>query len=477
MTKGNPKSSGSNKNILRLTYFISAVFALMIGYMVWFVQIESEDAVNNSYNARLDHLSDQVIRGKILSNDGRILAETIIGEDGSETRGYPFGPLFCHVAGWATRGKTGIEDLANFYLLTSHDNLAEKIIREMMDEKDPGDNVVTTLDVDLQQAAYAALGDRKGAVVVMEADTGKILAMVSKPDFDTNQINELWDSLVSGEQGEGLLLNRASQGVYPPGSTFKILTLLEYMREHPNDYQDFHFDCDGTYEQGEYVIRCYHGNAHGSQDISQCFANSCNGAFAYMGTLLNHDSMKKLAEELLFNSELPLSIPYSKSTFVLDGQSSEWEVLQTSIGQGGTQITPMHSLMITSAIANGGVLMKPCLIDHIVSADGENGKKFMPELYGSLMTAQEAGALSAMMERVVTDGTASALQTDAYRAAGKTGSAEFEKGKESHAWFTGFAPVEDPKIVITVIVEEGGSGGREAAPIARAVFDAYFGKQ
>ena len=119
-----------------------------------------------------------------------------------------------------------------------------------------------------------------------------------------------------------------------------------------------------------------------------------------------------------------LSIPYSKSTFVLDGQSSEWEVLQTSIGQGGTQITPMHSLMITSAIANGGVLMKPCLIDHIVSADGENGKKFMPELYGSLMTAQEAGALSAMMERVVTDGTASALQTDAYRAAGKTGSAE-----------------------------------------------------
>ena len=114
MTKGNPKSSGSNKNILRLTYFISAVFALMIGYMVWFVQIESEDAVNNSYNARLDHLSDQVIRGKILSNDGRILAETIIGEDGSETRGYPFGPLFCHVAGWATRGKTGIEEFGEF---------------------------------------------------------------------------------------------------------------------------------------------------------------------------------------------------------------------------------------------------------------------------------------------------------------------------------------------------------------------------
>ena len=128
--------------------------------------------------------------------------------------------------------------------------------------------------------------------------------MVSKPDFDPNQVNTLWDSLVSGEQGEGLLLNRVSQGVYPPGSTFKIVTLLEYMRQYPDEYQNFHFDCDGTYEQGEYTIRCYHGNAHGSQDIAQCFANSCNGAFAYMGTLLNHDSMKKTAEELLFNKEL-----------------------------------------------------------------------------------------------------------------------------------------------------------------------------
>ena len=233
----------------------------MIGYMVWFMQVESENAINNPYNARLDHLSEQIIRGKILSNDGRVLAETMVGEDGAEVRGYPYGPLFCHTVGWATRGKTGIEELANFYLLTSHDSLAEKIIREMMDEKDPGDNVVTTLDVDLQQAAYAALGERKGAVAVMEVDTGKILAMVSKPDFDPNQVNTLWDSLVSGEQGEGLLLNRVSQGVYPPGSTFKIVTLLEYMRQYPDDYQNFHFDCDGTYEQGEYTIRCYHGNA------------------------------------------------------------------------------------------------------------------------------------------------------------------------------------------------------------------------
>lgn len=473
----NPKSPGSNKNILRLTYFTALVFALMTGYLVWFIQVESENVMNNSYNARIGHLSDQVIRGKILSNDNRILAETIVGEDGKEVRSYPYGPLFCHAVGWSTRGKTGIEELANFYLLTSHDSLAEKVIRELADEKDPGDDVVTTLDVNLQQAAYQALGDRKGAVAAIEPSTGKILAMVSKPDFDTNQINELWESLVSGEQGEGLLLNRVSQGLYPPGSTFKIVTLLEYMREYPDDYQNFRFDCDGIYEQDGYTIRCYHGNAHGSQDIAQCFANSCNGAFAYMGTLLDRGSMKQTADSLLFNQELPLSMPYSKSGFVLGTASSQWEVLQTSIGQGGTQITPIHSLMITSAIANGGVLMKPYLIDYVINENGKEGKQFFPESYGNLMSAKEAAALSSMMERVVTEGTASALQTDAYRAAGKTGSAEFETGKESHAWFTGFAPVESPQIAVTVIVEEGGSGGREAAPIARVVMDAYFAKQ
>ena len=141
----------------------------MIGYMVWFMQAESENAINNPYNARLDHLSEQVIRGKILSNDGRVLAETIVGEDGAEVRGLSIRPSVLPYGRMGYQGeRQAWKNWLNFYLLTSHDSLAEKVIREMMDEKDPGDNVVTTLDVDLQQAAYAALGERKGAVAVME---------------------------------------------------------------------------------------------------------------------------------------------------------------------------------------------------------------------------------------------------------------------------------------------------------------------
>ena len=170
---------------------------------------------------------------------------------------------------WAipTRGKTGLESLANFYLLSSHMNLVEQAVNELSDAKNLGDQVVTTLDVGLQQAASDALGDRRGAVVVMEPDTGKILAMVSKPGFDPNQLSSQWESLISGDNTEAQLLNRAAQGVYPPGSTFKIVTLLEYIREHPDTWEGFTFDCDGSYEAGDYRISCYHGNAHGHQSL------------------------------------------------------------------------------------------------------------------------------------------------------------------------------------------------------------------
>ena len=153
-----------------------------------------------------------------------------------------------------------------------------------------------------------------------------------------------------------------------------------------------------------------------------------------------------------------------------------WEILQTSIGQGTTQVTPMHNAMITAAIANGGTLMKPYFLNSVETAGGEEIKKFMPASYGSLMTAGEAEGLTELMHAVVTEGTGSAVRTDAYTVAAKTGSAEFETGKETHAWFTGFAPVENPKLVVTVLVEEGGSGGKAAAPIARQLFDIYMAR-
>ncbi|HJC48385.1 MAG TPA: penicillin-binding protein 2 [Candidatus Lachnoclostridium pullistercoris] len=467
----NPKA---NKNILRLAYAVAGVFVCMVLYLGYFLQFESDSVINNAYNPRVDLLAERVVRGEIRSADGQVLARTVTDADGTERREYPFGQLYAHAVGYTGNGKTGIESLTNFYLLTSHVNLAEQVINQFSGIKNLGDDVVTTLDSTLQQTAWELLGDRRGAVAVMEPDTGKILAMVSKPDYDPNTIAADWETLTADEGGEARLLNRVTQGLYPPGSTFKILTLLEYLREHPQDYDQFHFDCDGVYEQGDYTIRCYHGEAHGSQNLAQAFANSCNGAFAQIGMSLDKEKFRSLAEELLYNQELPLSLPYSESSFSLTKDADDWETLQTAIGQGKTQTTPMHTLMITSAIANGGTLMKPYLVDRLENAGGQEVKKFLPSSWGELMTAEEAGRLAEFMRQVVTEGTGSALRTDAYTAAGKTGSAEFETGKETHAWFTGFAPAEDPEIAVVVLVEEGGSGGKAAAPIARGIFDAYF---
>ncbi|MCC2878878.1 penicillin-binding protein 2 [Lachnoclostridium pacaense] len=470
----NPKA---NNGILGITYLIVALFLGLAVYMGYFLQVRSEDVINNSYNARLDSFSDRIVRGKIMAGDGTVLAETQVDVEGNETRVYYYGSVFDHAVGYSAKGKTGIEALANFYLLTSHVNLLEQVGNELSGRKNPGDNVYTTLDAELQQAAYAALGDRKGVVIAMEPDTGKVLAMVSKPGYDPNTLLQDWDRLTGEDNGEGQLLNRATQGLYPPGSTFKIVTALEYMREHPGDYRDYQFDCSGVYENGDYRIKCYHSTAHGHQDFTLAFANSCNGAFSSLGLGLNLGGFRNTAKDLLFNSPLPIAgLPYKQGSFNMEPGADTWEILQTSIGQGTTQITPMHNAMITAAIANGGTLMKPYFLDSVETAGGEEIKKFMPASYGSLMTAGEAAGLTELMRAVVTEGTGSAVRTDTYTVAAKTGSAEFETGKETHAWFTGFAPAESPRLVVTVLVEEGGSGGRVAAPIARQLFDIYMNR-
>jgi peptidoglycan glycosyltransferase len=468
------KKKNSNKEIMHVTYVIFGLFLSLMIYFAYFNAVEGKNIINNSYNKRQEKFAERVVRGKILANDSTVLAETKIAEDGTETRYYPYGEMFAHVVGTSTKGMSGIESSKNFELLTSNANMFEKIYNELIEEKNIGDNIVTTLDVELQQVAYEALGNYNGAVIVMEPSTGKILAMVSKPDFNPNQIDEIWDSLIASDGENTSLLNRATQGLYPPGSTFKVLTALEYIRENPDSYLDYSFDCDGIFTLDGQSINCYNKTRHGHENFASSFANSCNSSFANIGTSLNIDSFAQLCNSLLFNSDLPLSFAYSKSSFVLDSSASTWEVMQTVIGQGKTQITPMHNAMIVSAIANGGNLMKPYLVDRVENYRGTEVKKYMPSSYGMLMTADEASILTQLMEEVVQKGTASKLKGASYTAAGKTGSAEFNSNKDSHAWFIGFAPAENPELAVSIIVEESGAGSEYAVPIAKKIFDAYF---
>ena len=225
-----------------MTYVFVALFIGMMGYISYFNVVKGSEVVRNPYNARLDSQADRVVRGNILDRTGKVLAQTNVAEDGTETREYPYGNMFAHVVGYTAQGKTGLESYTNFDLLASNSFFLKKIKNEFQDKKNMGDNVVTTLDAKLQETAYNALGDYKGAVVVMEPSTGKILVMVSKPDFDPGSVGENWDTLINDEENSALL-NRATQGQYAPGSTFKVVTALEYMREHP-DYDSYGYSCN-----------------------------------------------------------------------------------------------------------------------------------------------------------------------------------------------------------------------------------------
>lgn len=456
-----------------IMYLFLALFLLLGGFFAYFLFFQSEKVINNPYNTRQENFAKEVIRGPILSNKNEILAETIVSE-GVETRYYPYGSLFAHIVGYADYGKTGIEQLTNFRLLTSNISTVEKIVHDFSGIKDDGNRVITTLDLKLQQIADDALGNKQGAVVAMDPSTGKILAMVSKPDFDPNKIATILSETDTESAEDTFLLNRATQGLYPPGSTFKIVTALEYIRENPNTYEDFLYTCDGILEVGDYSIRCYNGKAHGQVDLKAAFAKSCNGAFASMGLSLNLDSFKNLSETLLFNKDIPLSIPYKNSSFILNIGNNDWDILQSSIGQGKTMMTPVHNLLLAAAIANNGTLKKPYVIDRIENYRGDLVEKYLPETFAQLMTIEEAAILTEYMEACVEEGTGYALKGASYTAAGKTGTAEHTQNGKPHAWFIGFAPVTNPQIAISVIVENSGTGSEYAVPIAKKLMDAYL---
>ncbi|MBS5386409.1 MAG: penicillin-binding protein 2 [Clostridiales bacterium] len=447
-----------------------------MAYIVYFNIVKAKTIVNSPYNERQDAFANRVVRGSITDRDGNVLAQTDVLDDGTEARTYPYGAAFAHVVGYSNEtGKSGLESVENFELLTSNAFFVEKITNSFKGEKNIGDTVVTTLDADLQQAAYDALGSNKGAVVIMEADTGKILSMVSSPTYDPNTVESEWEYLNTEGNGSPLL-NRATQGSYAPGSTFKIVTTLEFMRENEN-YEDYSYDCTGEITAENTTIPCFDGTVHGWEDLRSSFANSCNSSFANIGLSLDKTSYRKTAEDLLFNKSLPSVLDYSKGSFAVTEDTSGSEMMMTAMGQGKTLVSPYHMALITQAIANGGTLMEPYLVDKVTNYTGSEIRKNVPKSYKKLMSSSEASKLKEYMEAVVQEGTGSLFNGGSYTVAGKTGTAEYSMtdGEKMHSWFVGFTNVENPELVISVIIEGyDGNDGAKAVPIAKQILDSYY---
>lgn len=441
----------------------------MIAWFGKIMLVDQEEISANAYNPRLNEEKVNVIRGAILDSAGDSLAYTEVLDDGSQQRIYPYGEVFAHVTGYVGRGMAGLELAANDTLLKAPDFL-DTLQSWANEEAVQGSNIRTTLNSSLQQFVYERFSGYKGAVVITDPSTGKVRVLMSSPSYDPADVIDNWDNIAANEDSP--LYARATQGLYPPGSTFKLITALAMMRAMP-DYENYTYVCDGSYEVGNNSISCAGGAVHGYMTLEDAFAYSCNGYFASAAVQMGGDALRETAEYLNISESFDFILPQSESSVVV---SSEYEadsmVAQTGIGQGETQMTPFYLNMLTCSIANGGVLYTPYLIDQTIDASGAV-EKTLPKLWGTMMSAAEATYLENLMTGVVQYGTASSLYHEGVSIYGKTGTAQIDGG-EDHSWFTGYTKVNGQvDLAITVLVENGGSEKR-AAPIVQQIIDYYY---
>lgn len=480
---GNTRYKKTNKNDYgkssREIYLVGGFFVLVLvilsGYFINFINNDSENYIYSSYNARYETYAKNIVRGDIVTADGKVIASTSM-EDTTEKRVYPYKEAFSHAVGYVDEGKSGLEAQYSFDLLKTHSSV-NKQINSNSDKKIKGDALVTTLDFDTQMAAYEGMGDYNGAVIAIEPSTGKIIAMVSKPDFDPNIIDTYWDLITDETNDSSILLNRAIQGQYPPGSTFKIISTIAYLRENGGNAEGFSYNCKGNISFEDISIHCSSNKKHGTVDLKDAFSESCNCAFASLGQEVSTERFNSVTNDLLFNATLPTALNGTKeSKFKLDNSSSASLIGQTSMGQGNTVVTPIHMCMIASAIANGGDLYEPYMVDHIQSTDNFVVNAYSPHKYGQIITSDECKILKEYMRSVVLDGTADDVDFGNLQVYGKTGTAEYSTNKkEAHSWFVGYAEnSEGKKLAIAVIMEGAGYGSKYAAPLAAKVFNSYL---
>jgi peptidoglycan glycosyltransferase len=430
-------------------------------------------AFMQSHDRREFNPAHRIQRGRILDHRGSVLAYSREHE-GRVLRVYPYGPAFAHVVGYTHPkfGAAGIEAAATGHLdggvsasLAAWGELGRQLLTR--DKRRRGQDLVLTLDTDLQLTAIRLLRNHRGAAVMLRPDDGAIRVLATIPSYDPNRITP---GLFQGTDPRAPLLNRATQGLYPPGSSFKIVTAALALNRGFKG--TLYCPADGFTTSAHYrKIRDHDYYAarrkgtpwrgHGDLDLATALSVSSNVFFAQLGVSYGHQAFLHNADRFHFN----------RSVKVHDGPHGDWTMTtgrlprlhpsdryglaQASIGQGEVLVTPAHMALIAAAVANRGVAPKPRLVE---SDPPQPLARFMP--------AATAAALTGMLRKAVTEGTARAIELPGLAIAGKTGTAENPQGA-AHSWFVGFAPTERPAMAIAVLVEHGGYGSRTAAPIAR----------
>ncbi len=458
-----------------MSYLWLSLFVVMGGYFAYYVANDYNNYVDSEYNSRNVTSSNQVERGDIISSDGVVLAKS--GHSaGADLRDYPYENMFFHSVGFTVGQKSGAERLANRYLVKSDEGILRLLKHGLNKEKAKGNTLVSTLNYEVTKACYDAMGSYDGAAIAIDPKTGKVIAMVSKPDYNPEKLSEDIADVLSGAKGDSILLNRVTAGQYTPGSVFKIVTALAYINQDP-EYEKFSYNCSGLIEAGDFTIHCSGYKAHGVQSLAETFAHSCNCGYASLGEVLDVKGYQNTAFKLLFDRDISSKLlDVASSHFDLSEDDDIGMRAQTGMGQGATTVTPLNMCLIACAIANDGKIYEPYMTDKIKTAGGFPLKIWLPESAGRLMSKDEAAVMKSLMAKVVEDGTLRSIASEDYAVYGKTGSAEYSNDKnKTHSWFVGFAENEDgEQIAIAVVMEGAGTGAKYAAPCAKKMMDAYF---
>jgi len=468
-----------NKRIIRVMVGLCSLFLALVVYLKFIQLFKSKSLIANTYNRRQVKIEENTARGNIYDRNGVLLAYSEKNGEQQE-RIYPFGPLYSHAIGYNSKvyGKSLIEAAYNRELLGI--NEYSQVFGMASSSNYPGrkgDNIYLTIDHELQALGGELLQGRKGAVVAMDPKTGEVLALVSSPSFNpgAKELEKNWQVMV--ESQDAPFLSRATQGLYPPGSTFKILITAAAIEK---GLENEIYNDKGSIVIDEREIRNSAGKAYGEIDLKEALAVSSNVVYAQLGVTLGEGSLKDIAQRAKFGKEIDFDIPVSASRFPHDSMSKT-DLAESAIGQGKVLVTPLHMSMITSGIANGGVMMKPLLVKKLEDPDGKTDKDAKSAEYSKIMSKDVSEKIKVMMQEVVVSGTGHNAAIQGINVAGKTGTAENElsvkKKAKEHSWFVGFAPVEDPKIAVAVIVEYGGSGSDTAAIIARNIIKKYLLEQ
>jgi peptidoglycan glycosyltransferase len=474
------------------------IAALIVGTTYWQTWANASLAERQDNDIRL--VADFTIkRGKIYAADGRtVLATNVKRKVGGKTlyfRRYPKGSIFSDIVGYSTqsRNRAGIERSYNDYLTGSNANL-DTVFRSALDKLRgttvTGNDLQLTIRPGAQYIAQRALQGKCGAVVAIEPSTGRVLVMATNPSYNPNLIeNHFAQATRSRAPCRGALLNRATAGKYPPGSTFKIITAAAALDTRRFTPDSQFYDPGYCEEYGQRVRNAGNPEApetFGHVDFNFAFEHSVNSVFCNVGKTLGAGTVLKYAERFGFYSLPPLETPENERVesglynrgklFKPKRPQFQVDPGRLAFGQERLEVTPMQMAMVGATVANGGVTMRPHLIEKVVSPGGTTVTHFRPEKLGRPIGARTAGELAHMMELAVQGGTGTAAQIPGVRVAGKTGTAETGRAGVNTTWFVTFAPVEKPQVAIAVVVENqrGGFGGTVAAPIAKEVMEALL---